>query len=100
MSKDIVGHREEQSVRGPVTFVIDDEVSMRLALAHTTLHSAGAWRELTRKSAIANWRSTLRHEATAKRRWEHDIVRLLTLRKWVGTAFGTARLVGLASAPP
>jgi hypothetical protein len=43
-----------------------------------------------------DWRSTLRYAAAAKRRWERDIVRLLTLRKWVGTAFGTARLVELA----
>ncbi len=43
-----------------------------------------------------DWRSTLRYAATAKRRWDRDIVRLLTLRKWVGTAFGTARLVEFA----
>jgi hypothetical protein len=37
-----------------VTFVIDDEVSMRLALAHTLrCISAGALRDFTRKSAIA-----------------------------------------------
>src|ERR1700730_9286484 len=41
-------------------------------------------------------RSTLRYAAPAKRRWERDIVRLLTLRKWVGTAFGTAWPVELA----
>jgi hypothetical protein len=40
-----------------------------------------------------DWRSTLRHAPTAKRRWERDIVRLLTLREWVGTAFGTAWFV-------
>jgi hypothetical protein len=44
----------------------------------------------------ADWRSTLRYAATAKRRSKRDIVRLLTLRKRVGTAFGTARLVELA----
>jgi len=43
-----------------------------------------------------DWCSTLRYAATAKRRWEREIVRLLTLRKWVGTAFGTARLVEFA----
>ena len=43
-----------------------------------------------------DWRSTLRYAATAKRRWERDIVRLLTLRRWVGTAFGTARFAELA----
>jgi len=43
-----------------------------------------------------DWRSTLRYAATAKRRWERDIVRLLTLRRWVGTAFGTARLIEFA----
>jgi hypothetical protein len=42
------------------------------------------------------WRSTLRYAATAKRKWKRDIVRLLTLRKWLGTAFGTAWLVELA----
>src|SRR5258708_6360770 len=42
------------------------------------------------------WRSTLRYAATAKRRWERDIVRLLTLSKMVGTAFGTARLIRFA----
>jgi hypothetical protein len=50
----------------------------------------------TRKSAIVDWRITLRCAATTKRRWERDIVRLRTLRKWVGTAFGTAWLVGFA----
>jgi hypothetical protein len=43
-----------------------------------------------------DWRSTLRYAATAKRSWERDIVRLLMLRKWVGTAFGTARLIEFA----
>jgi len=43
-----------------------------------------------------DWRSTLRNVARAKRRWERDIVRLLMLRKWVGTAFGTARLIEFA----
>jgi len=43
-----------------------------------------------------HWLSTLRYAITAKRRWERDIVRLPTLRKWVGTAFGTARLGGVA----
>jgi hypothetical protein len=33
--------------------VIDDDESMRLALAHTTLHSAAARREFTRERAIA-----------------------------------------------
>src|SRR5258705_17094 len=41
-------------------------------------------------------RSHLRYAATAKRRWERDIVHLLALRKWAGTAFGTARLVEFA----
>jgi hypothetical protein len=44
----------------------------------------------------ADWRSTLRYAATAKRSWKRDIVRLATLRKWVGTTFGTAWLVELA----
>jgi hypothetical protein len=45
------------------------------------------------ESNRVDWRSTLRYGATAKRRRERDIVRLLMLRKWVGTAFGTARLI-------
>jgi hypothetical protein len=48
---------------------------------------------LTRKSAIA---SALRYAAAAKRRWKREIVRLPTLRRRVGTAFGTARLVAFA----
>jgi hypothetical protein len=43
-----------------------------------------------------DWRRTLRSAATAKRRWERDIVRLPMLRKWAGTAFGTARRVEFA----
>ena len=38
----------------------------------------------------------VRCDTTAKARCERDIVRLLTLRKWVGTAFGTARLAEFA----
>jgi hypothetical protein len=30
----------------------------------------------------ADWRGTLRYAAAAKRRWQRDIVRLPTLRKW------------------
>jgi hypothetical protein len=44
----------------------------------------------------ADWRSTLRYAAAAKRRWKREIVRLPTLRRRVGTPFGTARLVEFA----
>src|SRR5260370_3823838 len=44
----------------------------------------------------ADWHSTLRYAAAAKRRWKREIVRLPTLRKRIGTAFGTARLVEFA----
>jgi hypothetical protein len=52
---------------------------------------------LTRKSAIAQT-GVVRCDTRrpAKRRWKREIVRLPTLRKRIGTAFGTARLVEFA----
>ena len=43
-----------------------------------------------------DWRRTLRSAATAKRRWERDIVRLQYASKVAGTAFGTAQPIGFA----
>jgi hypothetical protein len=78
-----------------VTFVIDNEVSMRLALAHTAF-GRGVAQTHPEECDRVDWRSTLRYAATVKRRRECDIVRLVALRRWGGTAFGTARLVEFA----
>ncbi len=67
------------------------DITTRLLMADRTGH-----RIHSEECSRVDWRSTPRYAATAKRRWERAIVRLLTLRKW-----SAQRLVqhGLSSSP-
>jgi hypothetical protein len=84
-----LAHKAKKRILSPIA-----GVTVRGRFAKTAMMADRT--SLGRARNRVDWRSTLRSAATAKRRWERDIIRLLTLRKWAGTAFGTARLIEFA----